>query len=84
MREKYYGLLREYLDLQRERDLYQALCRKASESVEREEAGRKLELARKRSKALLREIRRYPDVNILAAPGASNDPTPRYAAQAGS
>jgi hypothetical protein len=83
MRERYYGLLREYLVTLRERDLCEKLVHAAPEGVEREEARRKLELSQKRSKALRREIKRYPDINTPPHPPALNSsPSQRYQAQA--
>lgn len=71
VREKFYGLLKEYLTVLRDRDLCEEQVRVASEGIEREEVNRKLELARKRCASLRREIRRYPDINPPPRTGAS-------------
>jgi hypothetical protein len=60
MREKYYGLLKEYLATIRECDLCEQQIRSAQEEVEREEAALRTELVRKRCAALRRQIRSYP------------------------
>ena len=65
MREKSYGLLREYSAALRELDLSEEQVRLAPEGIEREQATGKLESARKRCRALRLEIRRYPDINAL-------------------
>jgi len=82
MREKFYGLLKDYLVSMRERDLCEEQVRAAPEGIEREQVSRKLELTRKHCVALRREIRRYPDINTLPSAGAPNNPPPRYRAQA--
>ena len=83
MREKYYGLLKDYLVSVRERDLIETQVRAAPEGSEREQVSRKLELTRKHCKELRREIRRYPDFNMLPSTGARNNPPPlRFRAQA--
>ena len=64
MREKFYGLLMEYLVAMRDRDLCQEQVRAAPQGSEREQISGKLELTRKHCKALRREIRRYPDFNM--------------------
>jgi hypothetical protein len=81
MREKFYGLLREYATTLHERDACEAQLRAAPEEIERVEVRLKLESIRKRCVALRREIRRYPDVNALPRSGAPNNPL-RYQAQA--
>jgi len=84
MREKFYGLLREYFVALRERDLFEAQLRETPEGIEREQVNSKVELTRKRCAALRREIRRYPDINALPAPGVRGEAPPlRYKAQAG-
>jgi hypothetical protein len=65
MREKFYALLKEYSRTLVDCDLYQAQVLAAPEGTEQEQASRKLELARKRYRTLRREIRRYPDINLL-------------------
>lgn len=70
MREKFYGLLKEYLTAVRECDLGQEQVLAAPEGIGREQAERKLELTRRRCAALRREIRRYPGIDMLP---------PRYA-----
>jgi hypothetical protein len=82
MREKFYGLLREYTVTLRERDLCEEQVRAAPEGIEREQASRRLELTHKRCVALRLEIKRYPDVNALPRTAAPNNPPRRYAAQA--
>ena len=77
MREKFYGLLKEYLVSIRERDLFEEQVRAAPEGSEREQVSRKLDLSRKHCKELRREIRRYPDFNMLPSTGAPNNPPPR-------
>jgi len=71
MRERFYGLLREYSVTLRERDLCEEQFRAAPEGIEREQIGRKLESTRRRCVALRREIRGYPDINTLPKAGAS-------------
>ena len=83
MREKFYGLLREYFATLRECDLCIEQVLRAPEGTERERAGRKLELTRKRYLALRLEIRRYPNINTLPRAGAPNNPRRRYMTQAG-
>jgi hypothetical protein len=82
MREKFYGLLREYFVTLRERDLCEEQVQAAPEGIEREQASRKLELTQKRCVALRREIKRYPDINVLPRAGSPNSPLRRYKAQA--
>lgn len=65
MREKFYGLLMEYLVAMRERDLCQEQVRAAPQGSERKQVSGNLELTRKHCKALRQEIRRYPDFNML-------------------
>jgi hypothetical protein len=67
MREKFYGLLREYLATLRERDVCEAQVRALPEGVDRNEVTLKAEVLRKRCSALRREIRRYPDANMPRA-----------------
>jgi len=65
MREKFYGLLKEYLMALHECDLCHEQVLAAPEGIEREKARGKLEPTRKRCAALRREIRRHPDVDTL-------------------
>jgi hypothetical protein len=82
MREKFYGLLREYIVTLRERDLCEEQFQAAPEGIEREQASCKRELTQKRCVALRREIKRYPDINALPRATAPNNPPRRYTAQA--
>jgi hypothetical protein len=83
MREKFYGLVKEYSAIARECDLCQEECLAAPEGIEREQANRRLDLTRKRYSALRREIHRYPEINTLHHASASNNPPLRYRTQAG-
>jgi hypothetical protein len=67
MRERFYGLLKEYSMTLREYDLCQEQVLAAPEGPEREQAKHRLELTRKRCAELRHEIRRYPGINIAAA-----------------
>jgi len=71
MRERFYGLLREYFVTLRERDLCEQQFRAAPEGIERDQIGHRLELTRRRCVELRREIRGYPDINALRKTGAS-------------
>jgi hypothetical protein len=71
MREKYYRLLREYLTMVQERDLCEEQVRVTPEGVERECLSRKLDSACKRYATLRREIRNYPDSNLLPYSGSA-------------
>jgi hypothetical protein len=82
MREKFYGLLREYSAALRECDLSDEKVRLAPEGIEREQVIGKPESARKRCRALRLEIRRYPDINALPRVSALDNPPRRYKAQA--
>ena len=82
MREKFYGLLKEYLVATRERDLFQEQVRAAPEGTDREQVNRKLESIQKHCKALRREIRRYPDFNMPPSAGAPYNPPGRFSALA--
>lgn len=68
LRDKFYGLVRGYLVAIRERDSCEEQVRGVPEGAERDEAKRKLELARKRCLTLRREIQRYPDISTGAPP----------------
>ena len=70
MREKFYGLLREYLLAVQERDVVEKQAKSAIEGTEREEARQKLDVLKKRCKALRQEIQRYPGVSLSAKAGA--------------
>lgn len=63
MREKFYGLLQEYLVTLKDRDSCEQRFRIMPDGAERDEANRQLEAVRKRCRALRRDILRYPDVN---------------------
>lgn len=78
MREKFYGLLREYLLALRDRDICEEQVRAAPQGAEREQVSRKLEVVRKRCAALRREIVRYPDVNAQPRPCAPSGSSRRY------
>jgi hypothetical protein len=82
MRERFYGLLKEYLMTLKELDLCREQVLAIPEGIEREQLTRKAELARKRSAALRREIKRYPDIKTLPQSDASYNPQRRYTAQA--
>jgi hypothetical protein len=62
VRERYYGLLRVYLEALRELDLSEEQVREAPEGVERERVIRKLKSTKRRCSALRREILLYPDI----------------------
>jgi hypothetical protein len=64
MREKYYGLLREYTVAIRERDSCAQKAKAAPEGNEREQVSLQLEAARKLCAVLRREIRRYPEIGL--------------------
>ena len=81
MREKFYGLLREYMLTLRERDVCEEQVQAAPEGIEQEQAKCKLELIRKRSITLRREIKRYPDVHTVPVASARNHPLSRYSTQ---
>jgi hypothetical protein len=82
MREKFYGLLREYLLAIRERDLLADQLRTAVENTVKEEAIRRMEAARKHCVALRQEIRRYPDVSTLSRARSPYNPPVRHKVQA--
>ena len=81
MREKFYGLLREYMLTLRERDVCEEQVQAAPEGIEQEQAKCQLELIRKRSVTLRREIKRYPNVHAVPLSGAPNHPLSRYSTQ---
>jgi hypothetical protein len=82
MRERFYGLLKEYLMTLKELDLCREQVSAVPEGIDREQLPRKAELARKRCAALRREIKRYPDIKTLPQTNASYNPSQRYSAQA--
>jgi hypothetical protein len=82
MREKFYGLLKEYLVAIRERDICEGQFRAAPEGIEREQVSLRLKSTRKRCVALLRQIRCYPDINTLPHASTPNNSRQRRQAQA--
>lgn len=62
VREKFYGLLQEYLVSLRDRDSWEERFRLLPEGAERDEADLRLDAVRKRCRVLRRDILRYPSV----------------------
>jgi len=81
MREKFYGLLREYSLALQERDLCEQRVKNAPQGPERERAESTFESIQARCKRLRWEIRRWPDINKLPGANAADNPHARRRTQ---